>query len=131
MKTRFLALSTLAGMLILPAGPAFAAEESGLVIKRPETQRQIQPNAVQSIELATPAERMAYRNQLRSLKSIQERRALRTQFRKKMQERARERERAQNLPGGVWRGEGTMYPRDAPRSGSGTGPAAGLSPYRP
>jgi hypothetical protein len=60
----------------------------------------------------TPAERRAYRHQMRSLKTVQEREALRKQRHEQMQKRAAER--------------GMRLPDMPPGQGAGMGPGAGM-----
>ena len=63
-------------------------------------------------QLMTPAERRAYRDQMRSLKTAQEREALRKQHHEQMQKRAAER--------------GMRLPDMPPGQGAGMGPGAGM-----
>lgn len=63
-------------------------------------------------QLMTPAERRSYRNQMRSLKTAQEREAFRQQHHEQMQKRAAER--------------GVSLPDTPPRQGGGMGPGGGM-----
>jgi hypothetical protein len=63
-------------------------------------------------QLMTAAERRSYRNQMRSLKTAQEREALRKQHHEQMQKRATER--------------GMTLPDMPPSQGAGMGPGAGM-----
>lgn len=62
-------------------------------------------------QLMTQQERIEYRNQMRALKTQQEREAFRLEHHKKMQERARER--------------GVTLPDEPPAQGAGMGPGPG------
>ncbi|MFC5435303.1 hypothetical protein ACFPME_01960 [Rhodanobacter umsongensis] len=65
-------------------------------------------------QLMTPAERRAYRDQMRSMKTVEEREALRKQHHEQMQKRAAER--------------GMRLPDMPPRRGAGMGPGGGMGP---
>lgn len=67
-------------------------------------------------QLMTPAERRAYRDQMRSMKTAEEREALRKQHHEEMQKRAAE--RGMRLP--------DMPPRQGAGMGPGMGPGAGM-----
>lgn len=69
-------------------------------------------DTVYGSQLMTPAERTAYRKQMRSLKTTQEREAFRKQHHEQMQKRAGER--------------GMSLPDMPPRQGGGMGPGGGM-----
>ncbi len=69
-------------------------------------------DTVYGSQLMTPAERSAYRKQMRSMKTTQEREAFRKQHHEQMQKRAGER--------------GMSLPDMPPRQGGGMGPGGGM-----
>lgn len=74
-------------------------------------------DVVYGSQLMTPAERVAYRQKMRSLKTVQEREAFRAQHHEEMQQRARE--RGMQLP--------DMPPMGAARGGMGPGMGPGMN----
>lgn len=81
-------------------------------------------NQIYGSQLMTPAERSSYRNQMRSLKTAQERGALRKQHHEQMQKRAAE--RGMTLPD-MPRGHGAgMGPGAGMGRGAGMGPGTGM-----
>ncbi len=66
------------------------------------------PAPVYGSQLMTPQERLEYRNQMRSMKTQEERNAFRLDHHRKMQERAKE--------------KGVSLPDDPPAGGAGMGP---------
>lgn len=75
-------------------------------------------------QLMTPAERNAYRKQMRSMKTNQERENLRMQHHEQMQKRAAE--RGMTLPDMPPRQGGGMGPGGGMGQGAGMGPGAGM-----
>lgn len=106
MKTRILALSLAALCLGLPLSSATAADQG------PEASQAQQP--IYGSQLMTPAERMEYRNRMRSLNTQEEREALRLEHHQRMQERAKER--------------GLQLPDMPPSRGMGMGMGRGMGP---
>jgi hypothetical protein len=99
---------------LLAALPAWAYQSGGGGQRGGQSAplNQPSPDLVYGSQLMTPAERGSYRNQMRSLKTAQERETLRKQHHEQMQKRATER--------------GVTLPDMPPRRGAGMGPGTGM-----
>ncbi len=109
---RVVVTSLLMAALVLPAGAAMAADQDQ---DRLQTRDQIYGS-----QLMTPQERSAYRDRLRSAKTMQERQRIRNEHHQRMQERARE--RGMTLPAEPPARPGGMGPGS---QGGGMGPGQG------
>lgn len=107
-----LAAATLSLACSLPS-PAFSAGQQG----RPVAGTTSGGKTIYGSQLMTPAERNAYRQQMRSLKTVQEREAFRAQHHEQMQQRAKE--RGMQLP--------DMPPAGGARGGMGPGMGPGMN----
>ncbi|AND68842.1 hypothetical protein ATSB10_13880 [Dyella thiooxydans] len=107
-----LAAATLSLACSLPS-PAFSAGQQG----RPVAGSTAGGKTIYGSQLMTPAERNAYRQKMRSLKTAQERQAFRSQHHEEMQKRAQE--RGMQLP--------DMPPMGGARGGMGPGMGPGMN----
>jgi hypothetical protein len=99
MKTTVIT-STLAALLCLPVGAAFAAQT--------EEQAQMQhQETIYGSQLMTPQERQTYQQQMRAAKTPEEQAKIRNEYHNRMQERAKER--------------GMTLPAEPPAGGMGGG----------
>lgn len=107
-----LAAVTLSLACSLPS-PAISAGQQG----RPVAGSTAGGNAIYGSQLMTPAERNAYRQKMRSLNTVQEREAFRSQHHEEMRKRAQE--RGMQLP--------DMPPMGGARGGMGPGMGPGMN----
>ena len=90
MLLKKLALSALAGALILGAGLAQAADQAKDQVKDQTQDRTRSQDQIYGSQLMTEQERVEHRATMRSLKTAQEREAYQLEHHKRMQERAKE-----------------------------------------
>ena len=134
MRIRYVFMSGISAFCLLATLPAFAyqsgggqrggqsspvGQPAGGMMQRDQLRTQDRTtlndrSQIYGSQLMTPAERRAYRDQMRSLKTAQEREALRKQHHEQMQKRAAER--------------GMRLPDMPPGQGAGMGPVGGMGP---
>ncbi|SOD50858.1 hypothetical protein SAMN06296416_101343 [Pseudoxanthomonas wuyuanensis] len=123
--SRISALVVATGLALAVCAPAYAQQGRGQGAQAPQSlgnQQQSDQDQVYGYQLMTPEERAAHRNQLRSLKTQQERDAFRMQHHQQMQQRAAERGvKLPDVPLGQAGGMGM---------GRGMGPGAGAGMQR-
>ncbi|TPG04954.1 hypothetical protein EAH75_02195 [Rhodanobacter glycinis] len=145
MRIRYVFMSGISVFCLLAALPAFAyqsgsqrggqsapvGQPAGGMMQRDQLRTQDRTtlkdrSQIYGSQLMTPAERRAYRDQMRNLKTAQEREALRKQHHEQMQKRAAERGmRLPDMPPGQGAG---MGPGGGMGRGAGMGPGGGMGP---